>query len=130
MSRLSEIREQEELLKRKLAELDALKNSDEFKNELEFENKLRALLEKYGFSLKNIVAILDPKATLVRAGREASAGSQRGGGTRKPRNVKQYKNPHNGEVIETKGGNHKLLKEWKAQYGGDTVEAWATTLSN
>lgn len=38
--------------------------------------------------------------------------------------VKQYKNPHNGEIIETKGGNHKLLKEWKAEYGSDVVEGW------
>ncbi|MDG9812333.1 transcriptional regulator, partial [Pseudomonas juntendi] len=27
-------------------------------------------------------------------------------------------------IIETKGGNHKLLKEWKAQYGADEVESW------
>ncbi|MBR7552292.1 DNA binding protein, partial [Mycobacterium tuberculosis] len=37
-----------------------------------------------------------------------------------------YKNPHNGEIIETKGGNHKLLKEWKAEYGSDTVETWSS----
>ncbi|WP_259645995.1 DNA binding protein, partial [Pseudomonas ficuserectae] len=42
--------------------------------------------------------------------------------------VKQYKNPHNGEVIETKGGNHKTLKEWKAKWGSDDVESWATLL--
>jgi hypothetical protein len=34
----------------------------------------------------------------------------------------------NGEVIETKGGNHKTLKEWKAKWGGDVVEGWATLL--
>jgi hypothetical protein len=28
------------------------------------------------------------------------------------------------EVVETKGGNHKVLKEWKAEYGSDTVESW------
>jgi len=31
-------------------------------------------------------------------------------------------------VIETKGGNHKTLKEWKAQWGSDEVESWATLL--
>ena len=31
-------------------------------------------------------------------------------------------------VIETKGGNHKTLKEWKAKWGGDVVEGWATLL--
>lgn len=40
--------------------------------------------------------------------------------------MKTYKNPHSGEVIETKGGNHKTLKEWKAEHGSDLVESWAT----
>jgi hypothetical protein len=31
-------------------------------------------------------------------------------------------------VIETKGGNHKTLKEWKAKWGSDVVEGWATLL--
>ncbi|KPY02096.1 hypothetical protein ALO61_05192 [Pseudomonas savastanoi pv. nerii] len=35
--------------------------------------------------------------------------------------MKLYKNPHSGEVVETTGGNHKVLKEWKAEYGSDTV---------
>lgn len=33
-------------------------------------------------------------------------------------------NPHTGEFIETKGGNHKGLKAWKVQYGAETVESW------
>lgn len=45
-------------------------------------------------------------------------------GTRKPRQVKVYKNPHTGEVVESKGGNHKILKEWKAEHGSATVESW------
>ncbi|EGH26812.1 hypothetical protein PSYMO_37207, partial [Pseudomonas amygdali pv. mori str. 301020] len=32
-----------------------------------------------------------------------------------------YKHPKTGEVIETKGGNHKVLKEWKAEHGADVV---------
>jgi hypothetical protein len=28
--------------------------------------------------------------------------------------------------VETKGGNHKTLKEWKAKYGSDKVESWLT----
>ncbi len=30
--------------------------------------------------------------------------------------IQQYKNPHNGEVIETKGGNHKTLKHCHQRY--------------
>lgn len=35
-------------------------------------------------------------------------------------------NPNTNEVIETKGGNHKWLKEWKADYGSEAVEPWAS----
>jgi len=38
--------------------------------------------------------------------------------------IKRYKNPNTGEVIETKGGNHKVLKAWKAEHGNTTVESW------
>jgi hypothetical protein len=44
--------------------------------------------------------------------------------TQKARSVKVYKNPHSGEVVETKGGNHKVLKEWKAEYASEQVESW------
>ncbi|WP_373561863.1 hypothetical protein [Pseudomonas syringae] len=27
-------------------------------------------------------------------------------------------------MIETKGGNHRALKEWKAEHGADVVESW------
>lgn len=50
------------------------------------------------------------------------------GKIRRERKVKQYKNPHNGEILETKGGNHKTLKAWKDKWGADVVEGWATIL--
>jgi len=120
MSRLAEFRQLEQKLAQQLAELEQLKGSTELKKEIEFEEKLRALLNHYGFSLRDIINILDPqsnrRATLVAVEKAP----------RRTRQVKQYKNPHNGEIIETKGGNHKLLKEWKAQYGSDVVESWVS----
>jgi hypothetical protein len=47
---------------------------------------------------------------------------------RQKRRVKRYTNPHNGEMIETKGGNNKVLQEWKKEHGNDTVESWAEFL--
>lgn len=88
------------------------------KKEIEFETKLRKLLEYYGFSLKHIINILEPH-TMARRQAAAPAAS-----TRKPRELKVYKNPNTGEVIETKGGNHKALKEWKAKHGANVVEGW------
>ena len=84
------------------------------------ETKLRALLAEYGYSLPNVINLLDPQAS-----RRAPVVDSKAG-TRKPRQVKVYKNPRTGEVVETKGGNHKTLKEWKAEHGSVTVESWLT----
>ncbi|MFR0675507.1 histone-like nucleoid-structuring protein, MvaT/MvaU family [Enterobacterales bacterium AW_CKDN230030176-1A_HGKHYDSX7] len=119
MSRLAEFRQLEQQLAAQLAELEALKGSSELQKEIEFETKLRDLLAEYGYSIREIINILDPQAS-----RRAAAPAAAEKAPRRARQVKQYKNPHNGEIIETKGGNHKLLKEWKAQYGGDVVEGW------
>ena len=69
---------------------------------------------------RDVVNLLD-----TQAGRPAPNAESKSS-TRKPRQVKVYKNPESGEVVETKGGNHKTLKEWKAKYGSDTVESWLT----
>ena len=121
MSRLAEFRALEQQLAAQLAELETLKNDDGLKREIEFEQKLRNLLGEYGYSLRNIIAILDPQAS-----RRAPAATESKAGSRKPRQVKIYKNPHSGEVVETKGGNHTTLKEWKAKHGSATVESWLT----
>ena len=124
MSRLAEFRALEQQLAAQLAELETLKNDDGLKREIEFETKLRDLLGEYGYSLRNIVALLDPNAP-TRRGPVGIAAREKG--TRRARQIKQYTNPHTSEVIETKGGNHKQLKEWKAQYGAEIVESWLKT---
>lgn len=121
MSRLAEFRKLEQQLALQLAELETLKNDDGLKREIEFETQLRKLLADYGFSLRNIVAILDPQAATAS---RRTPGFAEAKNTRKPRQLKVYKNPHTGEVVETKGGNHKTLKEWKSEFGSDTVESW------
>ncbi|QHG65257.1 histone-like nucleoid-structuring protein, MvaT/MvaU family [Pseudomonas putida] len=118
MSRLAEFRKLEQTLAAQLAELEAMKGSSELRQEIEFEEKLRDLLAKYGFSLRDIINILDPQA----GRRNAPAAVEKA--PRRARQVKQYRNPHTGEVIETKGGNHSKLKSWKAEYGSDEVESW------
>lgn len=120
MSRLAEYRKLEQQLAQQLADLESMKSDSGLKKEMEFENKLRGLLGEYGFSLKDVINLLDPQA-----GRRAPV-SEAKVGTRKPRQIKRYKNPHSGEIVETKGGNHKTLKEWKAQYDASTVESWVT----
>jgi hypothetical protein len=119
MSRLAEFRKLEQQLAAQLAELETLKNDSGLKKEIEFETKLRDLLDEYGYSLRNIVSIVDPQAAGGRKGAPVVAEKA----TRKARVMKVYKNPLTGEVVETKGGNHKLLKAWKAQFG-EEVNSW------
>ncbi|WP_447649167.1 histone-like nucleoid-structuring protein, MvaT/MvaU family [Pseudomonas abietaniphila] len=119
MSRLAEFRKLEQQLAAQLAELETLKNDDGLKKEIEFETRLRDLLAQYGCSLKDVINILDPQG-VSRKG--APVVPQKA--TRRARAVKIYKNPHNGETVETKGGNHKTLKAWKAEHGSDEVESW------
>ncbi|MEL0167600.1 MAG: histone-like nucleoid-structuring protein MvaT [Pseudomonadaceae bacterium] len=123
MSMLQEYRHIEEQIRELKDRLNSLSNDDKLKKEIEFEEKLRSLMGQYNKSLKDITAILDPDNKLG-AGKSKAAAT----GSKRARKVKQYKNPHTGEVIETKGGNHKTLKAWKEQYGGDTVESWVTIL--
>lgn len=121
MSKLAEFRQLEKHLAEQLEALEALKGDAGLKQEIEFETKLRALLAEYGYSLPNVINLLDPQA-----GRRRAPAVESKSATRKPRQVKVYKNPHTGEVVETKGGNHKTLKEWKAEHGSATVESWLT----
>ncbi|WP_082377894.1 histone-like nucleoid-structuring protein, MvaT/MvaU family [Pseudomonas sp. RIT-PI-q] len=118
MSKLAEFRQLERHLAEQLQALEALKGDARLKKEIEFESKLRDLLAKHGYSLKDVINILDPQA-----GRHTHASSPKAG-SRRPRQVKVYKHPNTGEIIETKGGNHRGLKEWKAEFGAETVESW------
>ena len=121
MSLINEFRETKERIKELENRLANLSQDSNLQKELEFEEKLRALMAEYNKSLRDITVIIDPQT----AERGAVKTKTR---TRKPRQTKQYNNPHTGAVIETKGGNHKILKEWKAKWGGDTVESWVTLL--
>ncbi|HCF2992502.1 TPA: DNA binding protein [Pseudomonas aeruginosa] len=116
MSKLAEFKRLEAQLAEQLRQLDALKNDGELKKEIEFEEKLRALLGEYGYSLRDVKAILDPQS---KPEPKADGRSQR-----RVRALKVYINPNTNERVETKGGNHKVLKAWKEQYGAETVEAW------
>lgn len=121
ISKLAEFRQLERHLAEQLAALEVMKGDKGLEREIEFESKLRTLLGEYNKSLKDIVSILDPQGGF-KLGKAPAAAPVKG--TRKPRAMKLYKNPHSGEVIETKGGNHKVLKEWKTEYSSDTVESW------
>lgn len=116
MSKLAEFKALEAQLAEQLKQLDAMKNDDGLKREIEFETKLRALMAEYGVGLRSIILLLDPQPV--------GKTEQKVTSTRRERQVKNYKNPHTGEVVQTKGGNHKILKAWKAEFGAGVVEGW------
>lgn len=115
MSLINEYRATEAEIKALKARLDALSENPALLTEMEFEENLRALMGEYSKSLPDIIKILDPQLSMPAAGLVS---------TRKPRAIKVYRNPNSGEIIETKGGNHKQLKAWKQKFGADTVESW------
>lgn len=121
MSLINEFRETKERIKELETRLASLSQDTKLQKELEFEEKLRALMAEYNKSLRDITLIIDPQVARDTAGKAPTR-------TRSPRKTKRYDNPHTGDVIETKGGNHKTLKEWKAKWGGDTVESWVTII--
>lgn len=118
MSRLAEFRAAEKALAEQLAHLESLKNDSGLKKEIEFEAQLRGLMSEYGKSLRDVLSILDPSSAA------SDLKSRQPGAQRKARELKIYRNPHTGEVVETKGGNHRVLRGWKAEFGSDTVESW------
>lgn len=116
MSKIAQVKALEAQIAAQQKQLEALKSDAGLKREFEFEEKLRALMGQYNMNLGGIIEILDPASaapkTLVSTDK------------RRARATKVYKNPQTGEIVETKGGNHKVLKQWKEQYGASVVESW------
>lgn len=99
------------------SKMDKLQGDDRLKQELEFKDKLTELMREFGKSAAEVIALLDPEGRMT--GNAAPATT-----TRRKRKLKIFKNPNTGEVVETRGGNHKTLKAWKEEHGDETVESW------
>ncbi|MNN74567.1 hypothetical protein D3C81_1907770 [compost metagenome] len=102
------------------AQLEALQDDPELKALQDFESELRDVLAKHKRSLVDVNLILDenykpPKAPSP--ARVAAAVAQ-------PRPLKTWKNPHNGEVVNSSHGNHKTLNAWRDKWGVDVVKSW------
>jgi len=119
MAKINDYYEKKQLMEKLAAELEKLEEDQALKGELEFENKVRDLMKEYNKSPKDVLQILaaiDPSIGGAK-GEAASAG-------RPKRPMKTYKNPHTGEVVKTRGGNHKTLNEWRNKYGKEAVQGW------
>lgn len=107
-----EMQSQKEAIERRLGEM---REDSAFQKAFLFKERLDELLEEFGFTSADVVKMLSPDtSTRIGSGR-----------VRKKRKLKIYTNPHNGEVVETRGGNHNVLKAWRDEFGRDEVESWA-----
>ena len=118
MSILANYREKEEMLRKLTEEMSKMKDNPELKKELSFKEEVQALLSKHERSVNDLAVIFGLNQT--------AATAKSGRGNRRTRKLKVYVNPTTNETIETRGGNHKELKEWKAKFGSDVVEGWVT----
>jgi len=100
-------------------ELKSIENSAAFKKENAIKRGLTNLMKKHGCSKNDLIALLQGDET--ESVRRTSKPSMK---TRKPRKLKVFKNPKTGEIVETRGGNHRVLKVWKAKYKLQNIDDW------
>ena len=113
MNKITQLKRKQAQLEKLQKEVATLEKSKDIQRELAFAQDLEKLLKKYGKTVDDIV-----KSPTVKKAKAAPVRQ------RKRRKLKVYLNPHTKEKVETRGGNHRVLKAWKAEYGSDVVESW------
>lgn len=119
MAKINDYYQKKQLMEKLADEINQLEQDQSLKRELAFENSIRELMKEYDKSPKHVLQILaaiDPSI----AGAKAEGST----GTRAKRPMKTYKNPHTGEMVKTRGGNHKVLNEWREKHGKEAVQSW------
>lgn len=119
MAKINEYYQKKQLMDKLADELRKLEEDNALKRELEFEEKIRGLMKEYNKSAKDALQVLGAIDPSISGGKSDSAA-----GTRPKRPLKTYKNPHSGEIVKTRGGNHKTLNEWRDKYGKEAVQGW------
>lgn len=119
MAKINDYYQKKQLMEKLASELEQLEKDQALKSQLDFERDVRNLMKNYEKSPKDVLQILaaiDPSVAGVK-GESAS-------GTRAKRPMKTYTNPHTGEEVKTRGGNHKTLNAWREKYGKEAVQSW------
>lgn len=124
MSKLNTYFEKKRTLDRLSEELRELEESKDLEREFEIVEKLKSMMSDYGISagyLNGLLGQIDPSITKPSKSGASSKESTQGGHKRR---LMRFENPHTGEVVETRGGNHSVLKKWRLEYGKETVNSW------
>ena len=106
-------------------ELKSIERSAAFRKENAINRALNNLMKKHGCSKSDLISILQDDAK-VPTKRGATSTAK----TRKPRKLKIFKNPNTGETVETRGGNHKILKAWKSEYKLANIDEWLVSVKD
>lgn len=121
MSKVAQFQQLQAKLKAMEVEVEQLRNDPRVQRSQECLGMLKELMAEYDMSLEDLVALVKPGAVVVMGDKAVAAPR-----TRAPRRTKHYKNPHTGEQVSTRGGNHSTLREWREQWGAEAIEGWWT----
>lgn len=100
-------------------ELEQIEQDPAYATERAFADALASLMDEYGKTPRDIILILDPDSAKTKTERPP-----RGPAPGSARKRLRYQNPHTGDVVETAGGNHKVLKEWRLKYPESNIKDW------
>jgi hypothetical protein len=120
MAKINDYYQKKQLIEKLVDELSKLEEDQSLKDELAFEAKVKSLMSDHSKDPRDVLQILsviDPSLSI-----SAQPGIAQ---TRTKRPIKVYTNPHTNEVVETRGGNHKTLNEWRKQWGKNEVQSWS-----
>lgn len=87
----------------------------------ECAQKFVQILDEYGRSVGDAVCLLDP---ISRLRLHTPAPPVMVGRKNRTKRLKAFTNPHTGEIVYSKAGNLRILREWRKQYGADVVLSW------
>ncbi|MDX5297849.1 MAG: DNA binding protein [Gammaproteobacteria bacterium] len=120
MTKINEYYKKKQLMAQLQKDLVQMEQDQALKRDLDFQTRLDELMKEYGKSARDalqVLSVIDPSVGAAKSAEASTTG-------RAKRQMKQWKNPHTGETVETRGGNHKTLNEWRDQYGKDVVRGW------
>ena len=106
-------------------ELKVIERSAAFKKENAIIKALSNLMKRHGCSKTDLISILQGDSSSP-AERSMISSNK----TRKPRKLKVFKNPITGETVETRGGNHKVLKAWKSDHNLANIDEWLVAIKD
>ena len=80
---------------------------------------LSGLMKKHGYSKNDLIALLQDEASDSGQTWEKIYPTET-----KATQIKIFRNPETGETVETRGGNHAILKSWRAEYRLNNIDDW------